>query len=153
MSEEKPKKRVPKKTVDVQSPPAQQSASGKPETVEKPETGKPAIDPFAQMFQFYDAFAKSWSGVMSEAVASKSFAESMGRQMENSLDTMTLMRRQMGDLMEQYLQQLSLPTRREVVNLAERMTNLEMALDDMDAKLDEVLNLLRAKKQGRLEKK
>jgi hypothetical protein len=29
------------------------------------------------------------------------------------------------------------------VGLAERMTNLEMRLDDMEAKLDEVLDLLR----------
>jgi hypothetical protein len=146
MSEEKPTERATKKKGQPQL--AQRSMTSKPEgeKARKPENEKPGYDPLAQMFQFYDAFAKSWSGVMSEAVASKSFAEGMGQQLESSLDAMTLMRRQMGDLMEQYLQQMSLPTRKEVINLAERLTNLEMAMDDMDAKLDEVLNLLKARK-------
>jgi hypothetical protein len=106
---------------------------------------KTAADPFAQMFQFYDAFAKSWASVMSETVASRSFADSMGKQVESSLDAVALMRRQMGELMEQYLQQMSLPTRKEVVGIAERLTRLEMAVDDLDAKLDDVLDLLKAK--------
>jgi hypothetical protein len=53
------------------------------------------------------------------------------------------MRRQMGQIMEQSLQQMSLPTRNEVLSIAERMTNIEMRLDDMEAKLEEVLDLLR----------
>jgi polyhydroxyalkanoate synthesis regulator phasin len=97
------------------------------------------------LFQFYDAFAKSWANVMTETVASRGFAESMGKQVESSLDAVSLLRRQMGELMEQYLQQMSLPTRKEVVGVAERLTRLEMAVDDLDAKLDEVLELLKAK--------
>ena len=108
--------------------------------------GSSQIDPFAQMFQFYDSFAKSWSGVVSEAVASQSFAESMGQQLESSLDTMTLFRRQMGDLMEQYLQQMSLPTRKDVISISKRITHLEMALDDLNAKMEEILDALKAKK-------
>lgn len=103
----------------------------------------PLVDPFAQMFQFYDSFQKSWSGVLSEMVGSKGFAESMGQQLETSLDAMTLYRRQFSDLMEQYIQQMSLPTRKEVTNIAKRLTHLEMALDDLDAKMDEILDLLK----------
>jgi hypothetical protein len=149
MTEEKPKKRVAKKKSDAQLQPAKKSSSSKPVTKkdEKKEIKKPEMDPFAQMFQLYDTFAKSWSNVMSEAVASRSFAESMGKQMESSLDTMTLMRRQMGDFMEQYLQQISLPTRKEVISIAKRLTHLEMAMDDLDAKMDEVLDLLKAEKK------
>ncbi|MFZ5916334.1 MAG: poly(R)-hydroxyalkanoic acid synthase subunit PhaE [Chloroflexota bacterium] len=109
----------------------------------EPRPEKPATDPFGPVIQFYDAWVKSWSDVMSQTVASKSFAESMGQQLESTLDAMTLVRRQMSDLMEQSLQQMSLPTRKDVLNLAERLTSLEMRLDDLDAKLDEVLDLLR----------
>ena len=49
--------------------------------------------------------------------------------------------------MEQYLQQMNLPTRTEVISMAERLTKIEMAMDDLDAKLDEVLDLLKAKKK------
>lgn len=105
--------------------------------------GKTTIDPFAQMFQFYDSFQKSWSGVVTETVSSKGFAESMGQQLESSLDTMTLFRRQFGDMMEQYLQQMSLPTRKDVIHIGKRMTQLELRLDDLDAKLDEMMDLLK----------
>lgn len=103
------------------------------------------IDPFAQMILFYDSMSKSWAKVMSDAVASKSFAESMGQQVEGSLESITVMQKQFGDLYERYLQQMNLPTRKEMVSLAERLTKLEMAVDDLDAKLDEVLDLLKAK--------
>jgi hypothetical protein len=46
--------------------------------------------------------------------------------------------------MEQYLQQMNLPTRDQVVNLAERLTNVEMRLDDLDAKLDDTLDQIKA---------
>ena len=103
-------------------------------------------DPFAQMVQFYDDWTKTWAGAASEMVSSKSFADSMAQQLESTLSTTQLMRRQMAEIMEQSLQQMSLPTRKQVVSLAERMTNMEMRLDDVEAKLDEVLDLLKADK-------
>jgi polyhydroxyalkanoate synthesis regulator phasin len=106
---------------------------------------KPQGDPFAQMVQFYDDWTKNWSGAMSDSVSSKSFADSMAQQLEGNLSAMGLMRRQVSELMEQSLQQMNLPTRKDVLGLAGRMTNLEMRLDDMEAKLDEVLDLLKNK--------
>jgi hypothetical protein len=40
------------------------------------------------------------------------------------------------------LEQLSMPSRADFVGLAERATNIEMRLDDMDAKLDRIEMLL-----------
>ena len=108
---------------------------------------QPEADPFASMIQFYDTWARSWADVMSQTVASKGFADSMGRQLEGSLDALTLVRRQVSELMEQYLRQMNLPTRREVISMAERLTKMEMAMDDLDAKLDEVLDRLPVKKK------
>ena len=105
---------------------------------------KPEVDPLGPMMQFYDAWAKSWSGAMSETVASERFAETMAQQMESGLETMALIRRQVGETMEQYLHQMSLPTRDEVLGLADRLTKIEMAIDDVDAKMDEVLDKLKA---------
>lgn len=113
--------------------------SEKPEELEGPEG-----DPFSQMVQFYDDWTKTWAGAMSDTVSSKTFADSMAQQLDSSLSTMALLRRQMGELMEQSLQQMSLPTRQEVLSIAERMTSIEMRLDDVDAKLDQVLDLLKA---------
>ena len=115
--------------------------SDKPEKSEQPEN-----DPFSQMLQFYDDWTRTWSGAASEMTSSKNFADSMAQQLESSLSAAQLMRRQMGELMEQSMQQMSLPTRKEILSIAERMTNIEIRLDDMEAKVDEVLDLLKAGK-------
>jgi hypothetical protein len=103
---------------------------------------KPELDPTKMWLQFYDSFAKSWSEALSEAVSSKAFADSMAQQLEGNLEAMGLLRRQVGEIMEQYLQQMSLPTRKEVLSLAERLTQIEMRLDDVDARTEEILDLL-----------
>ena len=107
---------------------------------------KQQADPFGRMLQFYDDWTKTWAGAASEMVSSKPFADSMAQQLESTLSTTQLMRRQMSEIMEQSLQQMSLPTRKEVLSIAERLTHVEMRLDDVDAKLDEVLDLLKAKR-------
>lgn len=107
--------------------------------------GPEGVDPFAGMIQFYDTWSKTWASAMTEAVSNKSFAETMGQGMESSMEALSLVRKQVNELMEGYLQQMSMPTRSEVISLAERLTTIEMAVDDLDAKLDEVLDLLKKK--------
>ena len=107
-------------------------------------TEDPEFDPFAPFVQMSETWIKSWSDVMSETVSSKDFVGSMGQQLEAFLEATKLMRQQMKVSMEQYLGQMSLPTRNQVISLAERLTHVEMRLDDLDAKLDEALDLLKA---------
>jgi hypothetical protein len=113
---------------------------------EEPEK-KP--DPWAQMLQAYDEWTKTWAAPMSQMVSSKPVADAMAQQMETSLTATGIMRRQMAELMEQTLQQMSLPSRKEVLSLAERQAAIEMRLDDMEAKLDEILDLLKARPASR----
>jgi hypothetical protein len=40
------------------------------------------------------------------------------------------------------LEQLSMPSRADIVSIAERMTNIEMRLDDLDTKLDGMQELV-----------
>jgi hypothetical protein len=103
----------------------------------------PEFDPSDMMVQFYDNWTKSWAKAMSDTVNNPSFAETLGQQMEGSMDAMRVVRRQVSELMEQYLQQLSLPSRKEVISISERLTKIEMEMDDLDAKLDETLDLLK----------
>ncbi len=105
-------------------------------------------DPFSQMLKYWEDWSKTWAGSMSQMVANKQVADTMAQQMETNLGAMALMRRQMGDLMEQTLQQMNLPSRQAVMGLAERLTQIEMRLDDLQAKLDQALDLLGEKKQA-----
>ena len=106
-------------------------------------SGHPESDPFAPVVQFTDRWMKTWSNVMSDVVASESFATTMGEQIEGMLEATKLVQQQMKVSMEQYLQQMSLPSRDQILNLAERLTNIEMRLDDLDAKVDESLDHLK----------
>ncbi len=112
------------------------------------KTERPEADPFAPWVQFMDNWVKSWSGVVSETVTSERFADSMGEQLEGWLEATRLVRQQMKVSMEQYLQQMSLPTRSQVVSLAQRLTQIEMRLDDLEAKVDEGLDRLKAIQQA-----
>jgi hypothetical protein len=107
---------------------------------ENPESKQ--TDPMSGMMQFYEQWTQAWANTMNETVSNPRFAETMAQQTEGSLEFWALVRRQVGEAMEQYLQQMSLPTQSEVVSLAERLTTIEMRMDDIDAKLDEVLDRL-----------
>lgn len=102
-------------------------------------------DPWAQMLQYYEEWTKAWAAPMSQMVSSKPVADAMAQQMETSMTAAAFMRRQMTELMDQTLQQMNLPSRKEVLSQAERLTGLEMRLDDIEAKLDQVLDLLKVK--------
>lgn len=84
---------------------------------------------------YLDAMAKA----MIEAVNSESYAKATGAMLDCYLTASAPFRETMEKNMLQALQQLSLPSRQEVAQLAERFTNVEKRLDDMDAKLDRLL--------------
>ena len=96
------------------------------------------IDSFEQFRSMRDAYLDGMAKVMAEAVNTEAYAQSSGAMLENSLKVSAPFREAMEKSMLQVLQQLSLPSRQDFAVLAERFTNLEMRLDDMDAKLDRI---------------
>jgi len=108
------------------------------------ESKEPEVDPLALVIHVFDKLGKSMAGTMSEVVSNKNMIDLASKQMASDLDAAGSIRRQAAELMEEYWHQVSLPSRTEVISLAERLTNIEMRLDDMDAKLDEALDYLRA---------
>lgn len=104
---------------------------------------KANVDPFAPIVQFSDLWMKSWADVLSQTVANQSFAESMGGQLEGFMEATKLMRQQVKVSMEQALEQANMPSREQVINLAERVTHIEMVIDDIEIKVDESLDILR----------
>lgn len=109
---------------------------------EKTESTSPP-DPFDHMIKFYETWSKAWSQSMSEAASSERFAEAVGKQMETQLDSFAQARKSFGEMMDAYLKEMNLPSRGEVAGLAERLTSIEIKLDDLDARLDEVLDHLK----------
>jgi uncharacterized protein Yka (UPF0111/DUF47 family) len=95
------------------------------------------------MLHFYDSISKTWIKAMGELVANENFARGMGEQMQISLEMFSLTRRMIRELTEKTLEQMSIPTYHDIAQLSDRLTHLEKAVDDLDSKLDEALDLLR----------
>ncbi len=109
-----------------------------------PETkdeNKP-FDPFEPFRGMRDAYLDAMSKTMIDAVNTENYAQATGAMLDYCLAASAPFREALEKSMVQALQQLSLPSRQEVAVLAERFTNLEMRVDDLDAKLDRILNLM-----------
>jgi polyhydroxyalkanoate synthesis regulator phasin len=113
----------------------------------KEQDTKP-FDPFEPFRGMRDAYLDAMSKTMIDAVNTESYAQTTGAMLDSYLTASAPFREALEKSMLQVLQQFSLPSRQEVAALAERFTNVEMRLDDLDAKLDRILNLIDALKQA-----
>ena len=89
-----------------------------------------------------DSYLDSMSKTMAQTVNSEAYAKATGTMLDYYLSASAQFREETEKMTAQALQQLSLPTRQDVASLAERFTNVELRLDDLDAKLDRMLSLL-----------
>lgn len=94
------------------------------------------LDPFGAWRGMRDSYMDAWSKSMIDAVNSEEYARAMGTVLDSYLTVSAPFRQAIERTMTQVLTQLNMPTRSDVTTLAERLTNIEMRLDDLDAKLD-----------------
>ena len=100
------------------------------------------FDPFSFWRTTQNASLETWSKAMIELVNTEAYAEATGRILDSYLAASVPMRKVVEQAMAQVLGQVNMPTRAEVLSLAERMTNIEMRLDDLDARFDEMRRML-----------
>ena len=108
---------------------------------ERATNGKDA-DPMAAFRDMRDTYLDVWSKTMVEAVNTEAYAKASGTMLDSYLSASSPFHEALEKAMLQALQQLSMPSRADVLSLAERLTNIEMKLDDIDAKLDQVEKVL-----------
>lgn len=108
---------------------------------------KKTYDPFESFRGVRDAYLDSLSRAMIDVVNTEGYAQATGAMLDCYLTASAPFRKALEKSMLQTMQQLSLPSRQEVASLAERFTNVEMRLDDMDAKLDKIARVLAAMHQ------
>ncbi|MCA9100087.1 MAG: hypothetical protein R3C10_11095 [Pirellulales bacterium] len=95
------------------------------------------FDPTGMIKGMRDANMDAWSKMMIDIVNTDAYATSTGAMLDAWLTSSAPFRKALEDSMAQALAQLNLPSRDDVTRLAERLTNIEIRLDDLDAKLDE----------------
>jgi hypothetical protein len=100
------------------------------------------FDPLGMMKNLRESGMENWSKAMLEMVNSDSFTTAQAEALNAWLTSSTPFRKLLEDTITQSLRVLRLPSTDDYVRLTERITNIEMRLDDMDAKLDRLLESL-----------
>ena len=112
---------------------------GKPSAGKRPPNTN-RLDPAAIFDLPGGGVTEMWSKAMNDLVGSEASIEASARAFDSYLTMSAPARRMFSQFMSQILGQLNLPTQGEIISLAERLTNIEMRLDDLDARLDQMVH-------------
>lgn len=99
-------------------------------------------DPIGAFREMRDNYLDAWAKAMVETVNTDAYAKATGMMLDAYLTASQPLRETLEKILPQTLQQLNLPSRTDFISLAERVTHVEMKLDDMDATLDRIEKLL-----------
>jgi hypothetical protein len=97
------------------------------------------FDPTGMLKSLRDANTDAWSKMMIQFVNTDAYARATGAILDAWLTNSTPFRKALESALTQVLTNLNMPTRADVTSLAERLTHVELRLDDLEAKLDESL--------------
>jgi len=103
---------------------------------EKNDTFDP-FDPMGMLKTMRDHNMDAWSKMMIQLVNTDPYSQATGTMLDAWLSTSTPFRKVLEAVMTQVLTNSNMPTRDDVTRLAERLVNIEMRLDDLEARLDE----------------
>lgn len=112
------------------------------ETADKQTTNGKDYDPVSAFREMRDNYLDAWAKAMIETVNTDAYAKATGMMLETALTAYQPFREALGKVMPQTLQQLDLPSRADFISLAQRVTHIEMKLDDMEDALDRIEQLL-----------
>jgi hypothetical protein len=105
---------------------------------EKQAANGKEFDPTDAFREMRDTYLDAWAKSMVDTVNTDAYAKASGMMLNNYLSASSPFREAVEKVMLQALQQFSMPSRADVVSIAERTVNIEVRLDDMDAKLDRI---------------
>jgi hypothetical protein len=104
---------------------------------DKPEAFNP-FDPTGMFKNLRDANMDAWSKMMIDLVNTESYAKATGAMLDAWLTTSAPFHKAIEKIMTQVLENLQMPSRGDLFRLAERMTNIEIRLDDLEAAIAEL---------------
>ena len=94
------------------------------------------FDPTGLFKSLRDSGMDNWSKMMIQLVNSDAYAQATGTLLDTWLSSSSVFRKLIEASMTQVLTSLNMPTRADITSLAERLTNIEKRLDDLDARLE-----------------
>ena len=110
--------------------------------VEDPTHEGKRLDPMEPWRAARDLYMDAWGKTMVDMVNSEAYAQATGAMLDSYMTASAPFREAVEKAMLKTLEQMAMPSRADVLSIAERMTNVEMRLDDLDAKLDSIQRLI-----------
>jgi len=104
------------------------------------------FDPIEMMKGMRDANMDAWAKMMTSMVNTDAYSGASADMLNAWLSTSGPFRKTLETVITQTMTALNLATGDDFIRMGERFTNIEMRLDDMEAKLDETLQQSRAEK-------
>jgi SMC interacting uncharacterized protein involved in chromosome segregation len=89
--------------------------------------GNDDLDPMRMMREWFVKSEQMYSDAMTEVMGDERFSKTTGRYMQEALH----MQKMFGEAMGQYLANLNLPSRTEIVEIRERVSSIEATLDSI----------------------
>ena len=88
-------------------------------------------DPVQMWREWMDGAERQWNSVLTEFMGTEQFGQASGRMMEAFLG----MQSSMNEATQRYFSALNLPTRTDILSIAERLTGIEDRLSDIERSL------------------
>jgi hypothetical protein len=95
-----------------------------------------------------DSSMEAWSKAMIDFVNSEAYSQATAQALDTYLTVSQPFQKVVETTMTRVLTQLNMPTRGDVISLAQRLTNIELRIDDLDARFDELQRMVRQAGQG-----
>ncbi|MGD0647624.1 MAG: hypothetical protein ABR971_06500 [Acidobacteriaceae bacterium] len=103
-------------------------------------------DPTEKFRELRDAYLEIWSKNLIETVNSEGYAKASGAALDGFLAVAAPLKEPTEKAMLTMLQQFNMPTSADFMGLSGRFANVELLLDNLDAKLDRIEKLLAGSK-------
>jgi polyhydroxyalkanoate synthesis regulator phasin len=104
--------------------------------------GAASADLMAQWKQFVDQWIAAWSKALEQAMSTETFAQALGKQLEGFLNAGGPAKKAAEQQMEAGLSAFGVPSRSQVVSLAQQLVQLEDKVDGLEDRLDAILKRL-----------
>jgi hypothetical protein len=100
------------------------------------------FDPFGHWKSLRESGMDTWSKAMIDFVNSDAYAKASAEWLDSYLGMSESWQRTVEQTLTRTMTQFNVPTTNDIVRLADRLTSIELRLDDLDAQLDEIQRLV-----------
>lgn len=113
-----------------------------------PEGEKPGPTPAEAWKRSMDRWLGAWSGYLEAATTTPEFAKAAGQLLNRTLDLTKPVREGTETTMQRWLTAINMPTRHDLIRLAEQVNEVNARLDDLGDRIEEIADAVAALGDG-----